>query len=154
LLSLTCLTSARCTSPQSELTASHATAIQDSVRSALAAYGRYSAAGQWDSLLGLYSTDSSLRWIEDGKRGGGASIRKAFAALPSGLKVETTYDSTEVVPLAPGVAVLTTFYRTQFVGSTPPVQFNGAISMVWTHERDGWRIRSGHSSVPRAQQFR
>ena len=55
-------------------------------------------------------------------------------------------DSTEVVALAPGVASLTTYYRTQFVGT--PVRFSGAISMIWVHEPAGWRIRGGHSSVP------
>ena len=145
-LALVLLGSAQCATPSPGLTATHAVAIQDSVRTALADYRRYSAAGQWDSLLRLYTADSSFRWIEDGRRGGGAAVRRALTSLPPGLRVETTYDGTEVVALAPGIATLTTFYQTRFVGSPTPVQFAGAISMVWTHELGGWRIRGGHSS--------
>jgi ketosteroid isomerase-like protein len=145
-LSLAFLASAQCGTSSSGLTASHAVAIRDSVRAALADFGRYAAAAQWDSLMRLYSADSSFRWIEDGRRGGPVAVRKAYSSLPPGLRVETTYDSTEVVPLAPGIAALTTYYRTRFVGSPTPVQYAGAISMVWTHEPGGWRIRSGHSS--------
>jgi ketosteroid isomerase-like protein len=128
------------------MTATHATAIQDSVRAALTDFGRYSGAAQWDSVLRLYSTDAGFRWIEQGRRVGIGGVRQALLAMPRGVGAETTYDSTEVVPLAPGVAVLTTYYKTRFVGSSTPVQFTGAISMVWTHEPAGWRIRNGHSS--------
>jgi hypothetical protein len=75
-----------------------------------------------------------------------AALRKALSSLPPGMRVETTYDSTEIVALAPGIASLTTYYRTEFVGSAAPVRFGGAISMIWTHEPGGWRIRGGHSS--------
>jgi hypothetical protein len=70
------------------------------------------------------------------------------------MRVETTYDSTQVVALAPGIAALTTYYRTRFVGTPTPVQFGGAISMVWAHEPGGWRIRSGHSSSATPHQDR
>jgi SnoaL-like domain len=140
------LSQAECTLTSTSLPASHSAAIQDSVRSALATYQRYSAAGQWDSLLTLYTSDSTFRWIEDGRRGGGAALRTALASLPAGVRVATTYDSMEIVALSPGVAALTTYYRTEFLGYPTPVRFSGAISMVWAHEAAGWRIRSGHSS--------
>ena len=140
------VSSVHCTQAPVGLTSSHALAIQDSVRSALADYGRYAAAAQWDSVLRLYSTDSGFRWIEGGRRGGIGAVRQAFSALPPGLRAATYYDSTEIVALAPGVAVLTTYFQTTFIGSPAPLQFAGAISMVWSHEPAGWRIRSGHSS--------
>jgi len=149
-LSLSVLAFADCATSAPELTPSHVAAIQDSVRTALAEFRRYSAAAQWDSVAGLYSTDSGFRWIEDGTRSDRAVLQKTLSALPKGMRVETTYDSTDVAALGPGVAVLTTYYHTQFVGASPPVQFGGAISMVWIHEPGGWRIRSGHSSSARA----
>lgn len=149
VVGLALLTSAACTPAAPSLTATHAAAMQDSVRAALTDYGRYAANAQWDSLVGLYSTDTSFRWIEDGSRSHLAAVRRALTSMPPGMRVETTYDSTEVVPLAPGVAWLTTYYQTQFVGSTPPVHFGGAISMMWAHEPNGWRIRGGQSGSPR-----
>lgn len=145
-LGLATLASAGCTPSSPTLTPSHAAAVQDSVRAALADFGRYAAVAQWDSLLGLYSTDSSFRWIENGTRHRFAAVRQAMTSMPPGVRVETTYDSTEVVPLAPGLATLTTYYETRFVGSTPAVHFGGAISMIWAHEPAGWRIRGGQSA--------
>ena len=127
------------------LTPAHAAAIGDSVRSAMATYQRFATTARWDSLAAMYSRDDDLRWIEDGKRANGPAIRTELLGLGA-LHVETAYDSTEVAALAPGVASLTTYHRTHFVGT--PVQFAGAISMIWVHEPAGWRIRAGHSSVP------
>ena len=152
--SLMLLASARCATSSPGLSADHAAAIQDSVRSALGDYRRHAAAAQWDSVVRLYSADSTLRWIEDGRRADGAAIRRALTSLPRGMRVETTYDSMQVVALAPGIAALTTYYRTRFVGTPTPVQFAGAISMVWAHEAGGWRIRSGHSSSTTPHQDR
>jgi len=137
---------ARCMPSQSGLTASRGAAIRDSVGTALNDFRRYSAAAQWDSLMQLYSADSSFRWIENGRRVGIAGVRNALSGLPPTLRVETTYDSTEIAPVAPGIGVVTMYYQTRFVGSPTPVQFGGAMSMVWTHEPRGWRILSGHSS--------
>jgi uncharacterized protein DUF4440 len=145
-LSAAVVTSVECSTPPLGLTASHAGAIQDSVRTALADFRRYAATAQWDSLVRLYSADSSFRWIEDGRLARRSAVQQALSGLPPGVRVETTYDSMEVSALAPGVGELTTYYQTRFVGSPTPVQFAGAISMVWMHEPGGWRIRSGHSS--------
>ncbi|HET7038304.1 MAG TPA: hypothetical protein VFH97_00360, partial [Gemmatimonadales bacterium] len=48
------------------MTAAHAAAIRDSVRAVLEAHTRYSAAGQWDSLGGLYDDGADFRWMEQG----------------------------------------------------------------------------------------
>ena len=148
LRSLPFVFAAHCAPPGGALTSSHAAAMQDSVRSALATYQRYSASAEWDSLVGLYRDDSTFSWIEDGRRSRSAAVRKTLTSIP-GLKVETAYDSTEIIPLAPGIASVTANYRTTFVGANPPVQFHGAISMIWKHDAGGWKIWSGHSSGPR-----
>ena len=134
-----------CRGEPTVLTQAHALAIGDSVRSAMATYRRFATTGRWDSLAAMYSRADDVRWIEDGKRSDGSAIRKELLGLGA-LHVETTYDSTEVAALAPGVASLTTYHRTRFIGT--PVQFAGAISVIWVHEPAGWRIRAGHSSVP------
>lgn len=128
------------------LTSDRVAAIQDSVRSALGDFRRYAATARWDSLAQLYSADSSFRWIENGKRYGAPAMRRGLASMQRGIRVETTYDSVEVAVLGPGLAELTTYYQTRFVGAPPPVQFGGAISMVWVHEPQRWRILAGHSS--------
>jgi hypothetical protein len=121
------------------------------VRVALGTYQRYTAASQWDSLVGLYRMDPGFAWIEDGRRFGASAMRKGLTSTPSGVHVQTTYDSTDVEPLAPGLAALTAYYHTQFVGPMH-ADFSGAITMLWAHESAGWRIIGGHSSTrnPRA----
>ncbi len=69
-LSLSLLAVQGCSREPSGLSTSHAVAIEDSVRTALAAFQRYAGAAQWDSLTALYSKDSRFRWIEEGRRGG------------------------------------------------------------------------------------
>src|SRR4051812_26706822 len=95
----------RSRSSRIDLTSSHAAAIRDSVRGALRDYQRLAAAAQWDSVAVLYSADADARWIEDGKRSDAATIRKGLASL-HGTRVATTYDRTEILPLAPGLASL------------------------------------------------
>jgi ketosteroid isomerase-like protein len=149
-LSLVWLSATQCRSSAGVISTSHRAALQDSVRAALADFGRYAAAAQWESMAGLYSDDPGFYWIEDGRRVGKAGVRQALLAVPAGMKVETTYDSTNIVVRGPGLADLSTYYRSRFVGSSPPIAFSGAISMVWAHEPGGWRIESGHSSSARA----
>ena len=135
-----------CTGAPNTISPHHAAAIQDSVRVVLATYQRYGAAAQWDSLVGLYTTDSTFSWIEDGRRARGPAVRRALTSMPAGVRVETTYDSTDIVALAPGLALLTTYYDTRFVGPMS-AHYNGALSMVWAHQPPGWRIVGGHSSA-------
>ena len=139
------LATVACVGSSREISPNRALAIQDSVRVALAAYRRYAAAAQWDSLVRLYTTDSTFRWIEDGHRARGPAVRRAFTSVPPGVRIETNYDSTDIVALAPGLAVLTTYYDTRLVGPMS-AHYSGAISMVWSHQPAGWRIVGGHSS--------
>lgn len=74
------------------LTAMHAAAIQDSAQATLDAFRRYSAAGQWDSLAGLYANDANFRWLEQGviQYRSPAQIRQALARVPPTTRIETT----------------------------------------------------------------
>jgi ketosteroid isomerase-like protein len=127
-------------------------AIRDSVAAALAAFQRHSSAGQWDSLAALYSTDAGFRFLESGESRyrTASAIREALNTVPPGTQINTTYRDTEIDPLAPGLASVTTLFETAFADSSGKAMFSfgGALSMVWAHEAGGWRIRSGHSSAP------
>lgn len=137
--------SSGCAPSTPSLNTAHAATICDSVRTALADLLSLQAAARWDSVAQLYSRDTSFRWIDSGKEYRLGTMLQGLAAL-RGVRAATRYDSTQVVALAPGLASMTSQYRTEYVGASPQVRFEGAISMLWAHEPDGWRIRSGHSS--------
>lgn len=67
----------------------------------------------------------------------------------------------EIVPLAPGVASVSTLFETRLamlmsvpkVSPTSPTGggfgFGGAITMTLVHEAGGWRFLGGHTSTPK-----
>jgi len=118
----------------------------------LAAFRAHIAAKQWDSVARMYVDDARFRWIEDGvvRYRSAAEVRQALAGLPSGMRVETTYDDTEIVPLALGIATASTLFETRFADSTGRgFGFGGAITMTLVHETGGWRFLGGHTSSPK-----
>lgn len=143
-----CATTARTAQPLSDV---HATAIRDSVQQTLDLFRRYSRTRQWDSLVTLYADDPRFRWIENGavRYRSPSDIQVGLAALPPNTSIESTYRDTEITPIAPGIASVTTLFQTRFVSPpAPPFEFGGAITMMLIHRPDGWRILSGHSSAP------
>jgi hypothetical protein len=144
-------TTLACRQPTAPFTDAHQSAIRDSVTAALDAFKRYSASGKWDSLAALYSSAPDFRFAESGtiQYESAASIKGALSTVPAGTRIETNYEQLRIAPLAPGVAVASGLFITRFEDSTNSgFTFSGAISMVWVHEAEGWRIRHGHSSAP------
>jgi ketosteroid isomerase-like protein len=141
---------AACAHSPRALSEAHVTAMRDSVQQTLARFRQYSAARQWDSLVTLYANDPRFHWVENGvvRYRSPAMIRAGFTSLPSDMRIETTYRDTEIVPIAPGVASVTTLFHTRFVGATSAFEFGGAMTMTLVHQPDGWRILSGHTSSP------
>jgi len=141
---------AACTVPEAPpFTAAHAAAIRDSVQATLDTFGRYAAAGQWDSLSGFYADDASFRWLEQGvvQYRSAAQIRQALARVPPTTRIETTYRDTQILALAPGVAGITTAFHTRFVDEgRPRIEFGGVLDMTLVHREGGWKIVMGHSS--------
>jgi hypothetical protein len=140
-----------CSSSTAGLQADHAAAIRDSVSQALEAFGRHAAAQQWDSMTAHYATDPEFRWIENGevRYRSGAEIRQALTEVPPTTRIVTTYEDTEIHAIAPGTAVVNTGFRTEFVDSTTGnFGFGGAITMMFLHRPEGWRIIAGHTSAP------
>ncbi len=140
--------------PGQALTGAHATAMRDSAVAFLADFSRLSTAAQWDSVGALYSDRPDFRFLESGevRYPSADAVREALRAVPSGQRIETAYQDVSVQAVAPGLAVISARFRTQFVDSTTTLfSFGGALSMVLQHEAAGWRIIAGHSSaaVPR-----
>lgn len=134
-------------------TDAHAAALTDSIEGALAEFTRLTAAGRLDSAAALYSTNTGFRFLESGlvKYHSAAEVREALTAMPPGTPLRTTFSELHVDPIRPGVGTSTALFRTEIGEPGRGFAFNGAISMVWVHEPDGWRIRSGHSSAPVAR---
>jgi SnoaL-like domain len=150
-LSMFFLLSAGCTQPVPELSAGHAAAIRDSVTTTLEAFRRYSAARQWDSLTAIYAAEPGFRWLENGevRYRSGAEIRQALSGVPATTRIVTSYQDTEILAIAPGIASVNTRFQTQFLDSTTaPFSFGGAITMTLVHRPEGWRIIAGHTSAP------
>jgi hypothetical protein len=143
-----------CTSADSRspsLTAAHASAIRDSVRAMLATFQRYSATRQWDSVATLYIADSTLRWIENGRvvMRSSAALEQGLGSLPKTTSIETSYDTLEITPVAPGVASVLAYYHTTFKDSARGnATFGGLLTMTIVHRRRGWQFLNGHTSSP------
>lgn len=132
----------------------HAAALGDSVRAMMSRFEHYSAGAHWDSLASLYSRSSSFRFLESGaiQYVSRDAIRDALTDVPPGTHSTTTYRDLRVDPVAPGAAMVTGLFETTFADSAGPrFRFSGALSLLWKHETEGWRIRSGHSSAPVAR---
>ena len=149
--SMLLLLSAGCAQPSPEMSAPHAAAIRDSVTATLDAFRRYSTARQWDSLTAIYDTEPGFRWLENGevRYRSGAEIRQALGGVPATTQIVTSYQDTEILAVAPGIASVNTRFQTQFLDSTTAsFSFGGAITMTLVHRSDGWRIIAGHTSAP------
>ncbi|MGH7615649.1 MAG: nuclear transport factor 2 family protein [Gemmatimonadaceae bacterium] len=133
------------------LTASHAAAIRDSVHAMLADFQRLSVGKQWDSVSALYVSDSTLRWIENGRvvMKSSDAVKRTFGSLPKTTSIETTFDTLEITPVAPGVACVLAYYHTAFNDATRgSAAFGGLLTMTIVHRPEGWRFLNGHTSTP------
>ena len=76
-------------------------------------------------------------------------IRKYFAALHPGTRVERTYQDTEITPQASGVAMVTTLFQTRLLDPQGGgFTFGGALTMTLIERPGGWKILNRHSSSP------
>jgi hypothetical protein len=133
------------------LSEDQAGAIRRGVQATLDAYREHAAAGRWEELMRLYADEPRFRWVASGivEARSVDQIRKHFAALPPGTRVENTYQGTEITPLAPGVAMVTTLFQTRLVDPQGGgFAFGGALTMTLIERPDGWKILNGHSSSP------
>ena len=133
------------------MTMDQAAAVRRGVQAALDAYRERAAAGRWEELMRLYADEPRFRWVASGivEARSVEQIRKYFAALPPGARVETTFQDTEITPLTPGAAMVTTLFQTRLVDPQGGgFSFGGALTMTLIERPDGWKILNGHSSSP------
>lgn len=133
----------------------HQAALADSVREVMAELERLWARAALDSVGALYSTSDSFRFYEEGRLRYSSSdgVREALAEIPAGIHLTTVYDDVQVLPLAAGRALANATFRTEARdpdGATV-FSFEGAVTVLWVREADGWRIASGHSSTVRPE---
>lgn len=138
-----------CSGQDGRLDAADAAAVREGVQATLDAFLRYSAAGQWDSLVRLYADGPGFRWVEQGEvryRSIG-QIREALGVLAPGTRIETTYRDTEITPLSPSVALVVTHFDTRL----GDFGFGGVATIVLARRAGRWLLVAGHSSSPEQQ---
>ncbi len=134
-----------------ELSPDQAAAVRQGVQATLDAYRTLAAAGQWDALMRLHADDPRFRWVANGAVEARAvgDIRKSFEALSPGVRVETSYQNTEITPLSPDLAYVVTSFQTRLVDpNSKGFSFGGILTMTFLRRPDGWKILNGHSSSP------
>lgn len=135
------------------LSEDHAAAIRDSVATFLSAWSDETGPGEWDRLTGRYADDPAFVWLEDGRvryesvgavRAGFEGLRDAFVG------VRTEFVDPRITPLAPGIAVVASRFRTTLRPEDgSPVRFGGALTMTVLDTEDGWKALQGHTSSER-----
>lgn len=154
---ISCLVVAACSPPSGELPEGHAAAIRDSVSAFLADWSAGEEEGDWQALLDRYADDARFVWTEDGRvryrsvaevRDGLQELGRSFSGMT------TEFVDPVVTPLAPGLANVTTRFRTTLRSAeTPAVTFGGAMTMTLVRENEGWRILQGHTSSERVREW-
>ena len=134
-----------------EITQAQAAAIRQGVQTTLDAYREQAAAGNWDALLRLYADEPQFRWVESGVVVSRSpdEIRKHLTALPAGTRIENTFQETEILPVAGGVAEVVTLFQTRLVDAHGGgYSFGGAMTMTFVQRGNAWKILTGHASSP------
>ncbi len=149
-LALTAL-AAGCQPAPPPFTQAWATAIEDSVAAELDRFRQTSASGDREALGRFYSDAPEFRFYESGqlRYPTADAVRAALAGLPPGAVIDTRYQDTRILALSPGLAQVSTLFESTFSdGADMQFSFGGALTLVWVHEADGWKILTGHSSAP------
>lgn len=108
-------------------------------------------AGAWEAAGDFYSDSPAFRFYENGelRYESADDVRAALADLGLGAQLTTEYSDTDIEPLAPGLAQVRSRFESTLRGEDgSEISYGGAVTMLWVHERGGWRILSGHSSAP------
>lgn len=148
ILSAGCQSSS--TTPLSE---SHSAAIKDSLTSFLSTWSEETQQDGWNRLVGRYADDEDFAWVEDGQirytsveaiRAGIDELKASFSG------VQTEFIKPSITPLAPGMANITTRFRTTLRREGGPnIRYGGAMTMTALNTGDGWKILQGHTSTER-----
>ena len=130
-------------------TPAHISAERDSVQAMLKEFTDKMNAGDLVGAGKLYSDDSLFGWIENGSFAyrNAADVRASLLTLKNIPRIDLKYYETHIDVLAPGVASVRTEFSQAFLdkqgkGNT----YGGYLTLTAVHEKDGWRMRNGHTS--------
>ena len=131
-------------------TEAHRAAIQDSVLQLLGEFTEMVNDGDLAGMLGVYADDPAFHWVENGGIAypSYAALVRTFEVLEGTLaELRLSIENPRVLPLAPGVASVTSSYR-QFFADTTGAEFDvqGAMTITVVHRPEGWRFLTGHAS--------
>jgi hypothetical protein len=103
------------------------------------------------AIRGLYVSDGRFAWLEDGavRYRSVEDILQGLAALPPGMRIETTFEESRATVLSTDLATVQSGFESSFSGPGGGFSLRGVSSMVLGREAGGWRIVSGHSSTVR-----
>jgi ketosteroid isomerase-like protein len=129
--------------------AAHVAAERDSVQAMLNDFTAKMNAGDLEGAGKLYSNDSLFSWIENGSfvYRNASDVRASLMTLKNIPRIQLKYYETHIDVLAPGVASVRTEFSQAFLdkqgkGNT----YGGYLTTTAVHEKDGWRMRNGHTS--------
>ena len=133
------------------LSEAHAAAIRDSVSSALDAFRELGSGPDPSATARFYSESPAFRFYENGalRYESAADVRVALGGLGPGMRITTEYSDIDIEALAPGIAIVRSLFESTVRGDDGSAfTYGGAMTTVWVHEADEWRILSGHTSAP------
>lgn len=151
---LACLVLAGCGGGR--FTPLHRQAMADSVRQFLNEYVEAVNRVDFAAIRTFYADAPGFHWADRGRLAYPSyqSLVSTFDSLTGVVtSIRLTVDVPRVVPLRPGLAMLTATYR-QSLADTGRQQFRsaGAFSGVVEHRDDGWKFIAGHASTAEAQE--
>ena len=110
---------------------------------------RFNAADR-DSVQRFYAESPEWRWGAEGRLGKSSIllIRSRLDRLASYPRWNLGYRELFIMPLAPGLAVVSADYRMGFNGRNgKPLVYDGALTAFWKHLPGGWKMVGGHTST-------
>lgn len=130
--------------------ASTATAqsVENQVRAEVARYVAAINSGDVRAVAGLYLNEARTSTIGDGEihRGWERIARLLREVYEQAGTIRMTSDSVAVFPLGAGAAIATLRY-TWMIGGSNPEPTTGAMTLVYTRTRQGWRVAHDHTST-------
>ena len=125
-----------------------AQSVESQIRAEVARYVAAINRGDVPAVAGLYLAEARTSTIGDGEihRGWERIAQLLRDVYEQAGTVRMTTDSVAVFPLGAGAAIATLRY-TWTVGGSNPEPLTGAMTLVYTRTRRGWRVAHDHTST-------
>ena len=125
-----------------------AQSVENQIRAEVARYVAAINRGDVRAVAELYLNETRTSAIGDGEihRGGDRIAQRLRDLYARAGTIRMTSDSLAVFPLGPGAAIATLRY-TLASGPSNPEPLSGAMTLVYTRTRQGWRVAHDHTST-------